>query len=317
MLQSDTKTTRREEVVLVLETIELLKCWSSDLLDDEVGGTFWKYIFMQYGFNPENSEAAETRLYARFCTAIKKTLTLYKRFFAPEGTQRYYTSLLLHAIAPRQSIESLFNILFDFYIKNLDFQYIVDDISYRVFTKGMRARWDSRVTTDKDLQLRSDFVFSGLQALFRERPGYMAVLCDSIVKKMDAMLRGEGEKIMDPERNYWDYLLFEWFHKKSATERVHAQRERRQQSTEYVATTSERIYVQYSMKEDAVGLSLPKIRLPEVGKCRPNIYIFQQEACIFEDELAVTGNDLCLTTKSSVSIFYLMQLETTTFQNQA
>lgn len=100
MLQSDTKTTRREEVVLVLETIELLKCWSSDLLDDEVGGTFWKYIFMQYGFNPENSEAAETRLYARFCTAIKKTLTLYKRFFAPEGTQRYYTSLLLHAIAP-------------------------------------------------------------------------------------------------------------------------------------------------------------------------------------------------------------------------
>ena len=298
MLQSDTKITRREEVVLVLETIELLKCWSSGLLDDEIGGTFWKYIFMQYGFNPENSEAAEARLYARFCTAIKKTLTLYKRFFAPEGTQRYYTSLLLHAIAPRQSIESLFNILFDFYIKNLDFQYIVDDISYRVFTKGMRARWDSRVTTDKDLQLRSDFVFSGLQALFRERPGYMAVLCDSIVKKMDAMLRGEGEKIMDPERNYWDYLLFEWFHKKSATERVHAQRERRQQSTEYVATTSERIYVQYFMKEDAVGLSLPKIRLPEVGKCRPNIYIFQQETCIFEDELAVTGNDLCLTTKS-------------------
>ncbi|CAN4024861.1 Chaperone protein DnaJ, partial [Dysosmobacter welbionis] len=218
--------------------------------------------------------------------------------FAPEGTQRYYTSLLLHAISPRQSIDSLFNILFDFYIKNLDFQYVAEDISYRMFTKGMRARWDSRVKKNEDLQLRSDAVFSGLQALFQARPGYMAMHCDSIVKKMDALLRGEAENVMDPERNYWDHLLLEWFNKKSATERVRAQGERRQRKTEYVATTSERIYVQYAMDRNLVGLSLPKIRLPKVGELRPIIRVFQQENLIFQDELTVTGNDLCLTTKS-------------------
>lgn len=298
ILKNDARVTRKEEIILVLETVELLKYWSSNLLDDEVAGTFWKYIFMQYGFNSENSEAAETRLYARFRTAIKDTLTFYKRFFAPEGTQRYYTSLLLHAISPRQSIDSLFNILFDFYIKNLDFQYVAEDISYRMFTKGMRARWDSRVKKNEDLQLRSDAVFSGLQALFQARPGYMAMHCDSIVKKMDALLRGESENIIDPERNYWDYLLLEWFNRKSATERVRAQGERRQRKTEYVATTSERIYVQYAMDRDLVGLALPKIRLPKVGELRPIIRVFQQENLIFQDELTVTGNDLCLTTKS-------------------
>ena len=262
ILMGDTRITRRDEVVLVLETIELLKLWSTDLLDSEGAGTFWKYVFMQYGFNSENSEEAENRLYARFRLAIRNTLSTYKRFFAPAGTQRYYTSLLLHALAPRQSIEALFNILFDFYVKNLDFQYVVEDISYKVFTKGMRARWDTRVAKDEHLQLRSDTVFSGLQALFRERPGYMAVLSDTIVKKMDALLRGDSNIAFNCERNYWDRLLYEWYHKKSSTERIHVQGERRQRKAEFVATTADRIYVQYALLNDVVGLNLPGFGCP-------------------------------------------------------
>ena len=77
----------------------------------------------------------------------------------------------------------------------------------------MRARWDTRVAKDEHLQLRSDTVFSGLQALFRERPGYMAVLSDTIVKKMDALLRGDSNIAFNCERNYWDRLLYEWYHK--------------------------------------------------------------------------------------------------------
>lgn len=177
------RTSVREDAVLVLETINLLKGWSSELADEETSGSLWNYIFLQYGFNPENSEAAANRLYNYFRGAIKGTLAHYKRFFAPEGTQRYYTSLLLHALAPKQSIEALYSILFDFYVKNLDFQYVPEDISYKVFTKGMRARWDSRVAKNDELQLRADAIFSGLQTLFKERPGYMAVLCDSIVKR--------------------------------------------------------------------------------------------------------------------------------------
>ena len=298
ILMDDARVTKREEVVLVLETIELLKSWSTDLLDNDGASTFWKYIFMQYGFNPENSEVAEKRLYSRFRSAIKNTLSFYKRFFAPAETQRYYTSLLLHALAPKQSIESLFNILFNFYVKNLDFQYVVEDISYKVFTKGMRARWDNRVVKDDQLQLRSDAVFSGLQALFRERPGYMAVLADSIVKKMDALLRGDNEVVLDTARNYWDRLLYEWYHKKSSTERVHVQGERRQHKAEYVATTTDRIFVQYALVDERVGLNLPRIRLPSVEDVRPVIQITQNGEVVFEDELSVTGNDLCLTTCS-------------------
>lgn len=252
------RTSVREDAVLVLETINLLKGWSSELADEETSGSLWNYIFLQYGFNPENSEAAANRLYNYFRGAIKGTLAHYKRFFAPEGTQRYYTSLLLHALAPKQSIESLYSILFDFYVKNLDFQYVTEDISYKVFTKGMRARWDSRIAKNDELQLRADAIFSGLQTLFKERPGYMAVLCDSIVKKMDAILRNENTDLIDPDRNYWDTILVEWYQRKSSTERVQAQGEQRQRKTEYVATTTDRIYAQYTMEHSSVGIAFVK-----------------------------------------------------------
>ena len=292
------RTSVREDTVLVLETINLLKIWSSGLADEDISGSFWNYIFLQYGFKSENSEAAANRLYNYFRGAIKGTLAHYKRFFAPEGTQQYYTSLLLHALAPKQSIESLYSILFDFYVKNLDFQYVTEDISYKVFTKGMRARWDSRIAKNDELQLRADAIFSGLQTLFKERPGYMAVLCDSIVKKMDAILRNENTDLIDPDRNYWDTILVEWYQRKSSTERVQAQGEQRQRKTEYVATTTDRIYAQYTMEHSSVGIAIPKIRLSKVAQQRPVIKIYQSEICIYNAEFSVTGDELCLTTRS-------------------
>lgn len=298
VLKKSGHTSAREDTVLVLETINLLKIWSSGLADEDISGSFWNYIFLQYGFKSENSEAAANRLYNYFRGAIKGTLAHYKRFFAPEGTQQYYTSLLLHALAPKQSIESLYSILFDFYVKNLDFQYVTEDISYKVFTKGIRARWDSRVAKNDELQLRADAIFSGLQTLFKERPGYMAVLCDSIVKKMDAILRNENTDLIDPDRNYWDTILVEWYQRKSSTERVQAQGEQRQRKTEYVATTTDRIYAQYTMEHSSVGIAIPKIRLSKIAQQRPVIKIYQSEICIYNAEISVTGDELCLTTRS-------------------
>lgn len=290
------RITVREETILTLETIELLKQWSSDLSDDEISGSFWNYIFLQYGFNPENSDGATQRLYTRFCTAIRNTLTRYHRFFAPEGTKRYYTSLLLHAISPVQSIENLFNILFDFYVKNLDFQYVPEDVSYKVFTRSICARWNEKDASENNIQLRSDTVFSGLKTLFSERPGYMASICDDIVRKMDLLLRGQSTEL----QNYWDRLLTDWYEKKSHTERVRIQGERRERKTEFVATSEDRIYMQYILEREQVSIGIPRIRLSEAGDERPTVTLFQGDHEIYSAVMSVTGNDLCLTTKKVI-----------------
>ena len=309
VLRGDTRITVRENVALVLETVELLKNWSSDLSGEgEEPVSFWDYIFLQYGFQAGRSDAARSRLYDHFCRAVRDTLGRYKRFFAPAGkTQRYYTTLLLHALAPRRSIEGLFNILFNFYVENLDFQYVPEDTSYKQFTKGMRARWNSGVAVQDDLQLRSDAVFSGLQTLFNERPGYMAVLCDGLVEKMDALLRGEDHRL-DPGRNGWDRLLLRWYQEKSSAERSRVQGKRREKKAEFVATTADRIFVRYALEDGAVGLRVPCIRLQEAGERRPLLRVSQDGTVIHQEELRVTGNDLCMTTRSR-----FLPLQDTTF----
>lgn len=300
VLLGDTHPSIGESTILVVETINLLKHWSPDLTDEGISGSLWNYIFLQYGFKSENSDVAAKRLYLFFRRAVKEVFERYNKFFAPEGTQRYYTSLLLHALAPKQSIEALYTILFDFYVKNLDFQYVPDDISYKAFTKGMRARWDSRVAKDDKLQLRSDFVFSGLQTLFKERPGYMAVFCDGIVRKMDAILRGEESTVLDLQTNYADIILYDWYLKKSNTERAHAQGVRRRRRTEFVATSSTSIYAKYILSSEKVCVTVPQIRLSTVVNNRPVIYIFQDDKCIYRSEMSVIGNDLCLTTQKVI-----------------
>lgn len=297
LFQQSGRVTDQEKMILTVATVELLKNWVNNQDDEENGNAFWNYIFLQYGFNPENSDAARGRLYNRFRAIIEETITRCHRFFAPPGTHRYYTSLLLHAVAPANSIESLYNILFDFYAKNLDYQYVPEDTSYQAFVKGMQARWKSEQSNSDKLKLRSDTVTSGLKTLFTERPGYMAVLCDSIVQKMDAILRGE-ETIMNPQRNRWDALLLDWYTKKSTSERVAIQGERKRRKVEYVATSKDRIYVQYTLRDSVVGLSVPRIRLSEVEERRPVITISQGPNTIYEQELSVTGNDLLMTTRS-------------------
>ena len=282
---------RAEELVLTVSTVQLVKAWSSEVRDED-GTSFWKHIFLQFGFNPENSPAAEQRVYAGFRHAIKSTLAHYHRYMAPETTMRYYTSLLLHAVAPAQSIENLLDILFDFYVKNLDFQYQPEDPVYRTLVRGMQARWTDTAKAES-LQLRSSEVMSGLKTLFLERPGFMAHMCETLVRKIDGLLRGQPPETGDR----WDVLLKDWYEKKSRTERTSLQGKKRAHKTEYIATTTDRIYLQYTMENDRVGIAVPRIRLTEIGDSRPLLTLYQGSREIWRETLSVTGNDLSLTTR--------------------
>lgn len=290
--------------LLILGTIQRLKNWASDSVTEETDSSFWEYIFRQYGFNSGNSGSVYFSLCQKFRELIQKSFRNPKhpRFLSSQNTQKYYTSMLLHALAPKQSIYSLFEILLDFYSKNLDYQYIPVDPSYKQFVKNLQKRWNSHAAPTDDFQLRSDAIFSGLKALFLERPGYSAALCEQVVQKIDALLRSEGEQYMDPARNYWDFLLSQWYQEKSSVEKSRIQTERRDHKTEFIATSPERINIQYALNNEQIGLSIPRIRLPEFldsmeGDRHPSLKIYQDEHLIYQTTLSVTGN-ICLTTRS-------------------
>ena len=276
----------KEKLVLTLATVELLKDWTG-ASDNEEDSTFWGYVYLQYGYKKGVSDSTDGLIYRNFCAAIQNTFTSFHRFMAGEGTNRYYSSLLLHAVSPVVSIENFFDILFDFYTDNLDYQYAEEDPCYKTFVKSMAKRWDDSLGKTGTYQLRSLSVRAGLKTLFLERPAYMAVLCDKLVRNIDQMIRGVSISELDCENDRWAHLLAKWFSRKANTSALRGAKEKR--NREFVATSPERIYIKYRMEKGKASLFVPRIRLSSEIKSRPVLKVYQDNIEIYASPLSVSG----------------------------
>ena len=321
-LRADYSADRKDCVVLVLEAVRMIRGWNwPDRSDKFAESAFWRYLFKQFGIHTENSTNAEERLLDGFTMAIESVMEFYRRFAAPAGSAgrlQYSATLLLHALSPREEMESLFQVLFNFYADTLHYQYRAGDVGFGALVDELLKEWEEEAERreqeanpnapkekkpkkshkigrprKEDLFERAPPAISELHTLFRYRPEYAVALCDELVKKMDILLREESA--LDVERDYRDLLLKEWYHKKSGAERVRIQEGRKAAHTEYVAVSGATVAVRYGMDNGRVGLSVPAIRLPVVDDARPTLRVYQGDALVFSETLDASG--AVLTTK--------------------
>lgn len=297
VINNEYKPNLYDREILVLATIQFLKnWWRSGNPEDEK--SFWSDIYKQYIFVPEEDtvykefyDRLNTRLYKYFCDAIKYVMEKYNRFLASKGNI-YYNSLLIHAISPKHSIFDLFDILFYIYDNNLNFQYVENDTIYTVFAKAMKSKIDGDYKNQEEVKIKSEFYISSIKTLFQERPGYIAVLSDELVKKIDILCNGNKLEI----ENYWDKLLIEWFNEKCSFEKIRI----KNNTKDIVVTDKERIVLKYRFKDEKVGIDIPtNIRLPETGDKLPRLKIYQNRNCIYDNKLSIMGNELGRTIKKT------------------
>lgn len=293
-LYTSESLTRREEIILVMDAIQSLKEHSSD----EEESSMWSYICRQYGYRV-NDSFGNSKVYAGFRKAISSVMRRYNRFFAPEGTQRYYTTLMLHALAPENGIFNLFEILVRFFEKNLQFQYIPNDPAYKVFVERIKTRWGIPSELER-LGLYSATMYSGLKTLFLNRPNFMAVFCDNIVYKMNQLL--QTGSILDGllESSYLDKLLRKWYRDKSLHEKEEWSKSQKAHEEDRAVSTRE-ANPQYVLEDNRVAIFFPNIRLSSAGDCDfPNIKIntYQDENLIFSKQMGskdIFGDELSWT----------------------
>ena len=309
-LRADYSADRKQCVMLVLESIRMIRGWNwPDRAAATAESDFWRYLFQQFGVHTENSSTAEERLIDGFTMAIESVMEFYKRFLSPNTRLQYSTTLLIHALAPRADMEELFRLLFHHYTRTLRYQYRADDVGFSVLASELLRQWDAeaeardpflaarkaprskthrigRPRKDEQIALESPPI-SEIHALFRYRPDYAAALCDELTQKMDTLVK--EEKKLDTARNYWDFLLSEWYARKTASERSRIQEARRVGQAEYVAVNSGAVRARYAMSRERVGLELPGIRLPAPGESRPVLRVFQGETLIFSEKLESSG----------------------------
>lgn len=282
------KHSAEDDIVLVIAIVLLLR--KKQNAGDEKDESFWPYIYAQFGH--VHGESSQT-VYLALCNAVKTALISNGRYIAPSGTQRYYTSLMLHALAPVGSMESLFEILLYFFTDELNYEYIPEDPAYRAIVNCIANRWDKEIEKDPDLHVRSNIIASGLKILFQDRPVFMAKFCEMLIRKIDALVRNQGSSLLK-KCSYIDLLLDAWYGKFDEKRREDLNREKTQAKGTRRASSVENVRIQYALVDKKVALNIPAIRLETVEDMEPEFQLYQGDNLVACESLDVYGR-LCWT----------------------
>ena len=290
ILMSNKPMSIMDEQVLIYSAVYLTQLFDEEADENQL----WKYIFERLGYDSNKPGTPSFQVaYNRFRDILKNTITKNNRYFSNEG-QKYYNTLRIHALSPAWSIEHLLNILYGFYDRNLEAQYIPRDSAFLALAENISSRWEDERDTADELRLRSDSLASSFKMLFRYRPFYMAAICDALTEKMDALLKGDRACIRIDNR--WDHALLDWYNKKTSEDKQKMIEKRKRASRERVATKKEQIRPEYRNSGEEIYIYIPRIRLQEITS-RPIIKLYQDGREIAQHSMSVFGDDLCLTTR--------------------
>lgn len=281
--------------ILVLETTLLLRNWNDNGDDNDAEGEdekFWEYICNQYAL-PYDDRFGNGPVYKVFRTAISKSLKQHNRLFLKEG-QRYYTTMLTHAIAPKKKFFALFEQIFAFYAETLNYQYTKGDPAFRAFSNAMKVRFESgRVQSEDDVYIKSVQSSSAIRALFLHCTEYMASAVEKIVSAIDSLVATGGMQ----DVTYIDSLLKSWYEARTRDIRTNARRARSKAGLDRVVTEYANIRPIYRYENGRVWLIIPPIRLGEKVDNLPHLTIFRSpgDKDPYTEWMGYYGDYFCIT----------------------
>lgn len=284
--------------ILVLETVLLLRNWSDDENETDDSGdsddntNFWEYICNQYALIYDSYFGASHE-YKIFRYAIKRSLLSHRRFFVKSG-QKYYTTMLTHALAPKIRFNALFEQIFAFYAKSLDYHYIKNDPAFNAFAFAMNNRFITGKTQSGDsVYIKSVQSSSAIISLFKYCPNYMSDFVEHIIKGIDTLV----SKGFINETSYIDTLLTQWHENRSREVRTSDRKKRLTASTDRVVTEFANIRPLYRYESERVSLVIPSIRLGAESDIEPfiTIYRYQGDENPYSDRLRYFGDSICIT----------------------
>lgn len=288
--------------VLMLETALLLRNWMDCSTDD--GGdddmNFWEYIFNQYALTYDKS-FGNSHAYKIFKQVIERSLKRHNRLFVDFG-QRYYTTMLIHALAPKVKFYDLFEQIFAFYAKTLNYQYIKADPVFHAFSQAMKSHFENNGSpVHDDVYIKTLQSSSAIKALFSCCPEYMGNFVENVVHSIDVLVAG-GKIDESSESSYLDTLLVAWYENRSHEARSRAKHERTMASSDRVITEFSSIRPFYRCDAGKISLVIPPIRLGEESKDPPQITIYRNfgDSKPYSSKLSFYGDYFCITSSKKI-----------------
>lgn len=298
-----------EKKILILETIYVLQ--ERDAQNEEDGMLYtkmWLYIFKHFCGRILDDGSKEYQNYYRFFrNALETVMRTTNHLLVPSkkcgvGYQRYYDTLLIHALEPSDAVNRFFSILFNFYVSALDCQYISGDPVFKLLVKAIKAKWnrDSEALMEDSLykvKAGSAAASASFKILMELYPAYSSEFCEEIIRKMDVVASREGvEELLDTRHFRIDLLVYRWFQQQSKVQRNKIQNIRKDHINDQVAIRKDDIKASYKLMDGIACIVLPKIRFEE-DVCQqidngygPCVSVFLDERKIFTERLKIFGD---------------------------
>jgi len=240
--------------------VELAKRWKDSNNDDDAedNNSFWDYIsrFLigEYSISQ--------KLYHSFTDVI---YTLGIKHMVPTvfTGQKYYSTLMMHAFAPKDSLFSFFDLCYNIFKKDLDFGFTSDDEWLcKIVAAQMRTVLGGGYREDKKVSIGSSAysIKIGLRSfsLHKELSIDFVKFIQNTFIQINRLFNKEP---LDGNTRLERYIV-EWWKNKTESEKVLGYTPRKKR----ISTVSkESIVAKYIREDDQVFLYIPSIRLEHIN----------------------------------------------------
>ena len=237
--------------------VEISKRWKNQNITDENDGetAFWPFVIktLSQGKDCENSN-----FYRRITTLLNDIMNKEKWFLVAPVRSKYYGTLMMHAIAPQDSLFSFFDLCFNVYKNDLDYGYSSDDkyICNIVAIEVGKVLSKDTYKEEKKVSIGSSayLIKIGLKS-FISHPKLQTVFEDfinDILVRINKLYFGHDFPVL----NRMDTLLHEWWIDKIKNEDLPENKSLRRETV-----SRQNISLSYRIVQNKVCLCVPSIRL--------------------------------------------------------
>ena len=277
-----------EEMFVTLSVIEYSKNWISESVEN-----FWSFIAAQYAYL-DSSGLVKNIINSCVYDALLKN---NRWFVVTSAGYQYKATIVTHAITPRKSWYRFYDFIFDFYINNLNWEYIENDPIIERMIAALSIKFVSDNELDEDIQIGSKCYFfqEGIRKLITLRPHYAAKVISDMIKRIDELIK----HVESPAKNYLTVLADDWMKEKIQSLSSNDRRRLSSGERRAIAIDYTRIRATYHLKNDEeLIISIPDVRLANSDFRKIHLWVLNSDETIIDDKsIEFYGNELGKTMK--------------------
>lgn len=277
-----------QHLQVVFVVVHLAKTWNAN---EE--SSFTRHVAMQFGYKDESG-----RVWNVITDSINLVFKKYNKFFITRnGDRQFFETVMVHSFGPEDTWFSLFDLLFDFYTNNLDWQYYPSDPIFDRLVDALNSRFCMSENEDEDIHISAGNykLRVGIRRLVQLRPGYCAHLFELIIKRMHKLVNHDAKEA----KKYSSKLVDKWFATKVSSTRTSFQKEELTDvlAAKNIAFDYSSINVKYVLLKNQVFLTVPSVRLKDDISDKAYLQLYVDKKAYSKIELDVIGNELGKTIK--------------------